>query len=59
MPDISMCRDHECPLKDSCYRFTAKPDPHWQSYFKGSPRGTAFGVDDCSHYWPKEPRDDL
>lgn len=25
MPDISMCRNHECPLKDACYRYTATP----------------------------------
>ena len=23
-----MCKNKECPLKDECYRFTAKPDEH-------------------------------
>lgn len=25
MPDISMCMRMDCPIKKSCYRFTAKP----------------------------------
>lgn len=32
MPDISMCKNEDCKDKDSCYRYTAKPDPYWQSY---------------------------
>ena len=34
MPDIAMCGNKTCPLKDMCYRFTAKPSPY-QSYFHG------------------------
>jgi len=25
MPDISMCRNPECPKRDTCYRHTATP----------------------------------
>lgn len=32
MPDITMCANKECPLKDSCYRFTAIPNNYRQSY---------------------------
>lgn len=26
MPDITMCSSLGCPMKNSCYRVTAKPD---------------------------------
>jgi hypothetical protein len=32
MPDITMCVNKACPLADACYRFTATPDKHRQSY---------------------------
>ena len=32
MPDISMCRNDGCPLRKSCYRFTAIPSPFRQAY---------------------------
>lgn len=32
MPDISMCQNKECPSKNDCLRFTAKPNEIWQSY---------------------------
>jgi len=48
MPDISMCSSNTCPLKDSCYRFTATPSPFRQSY-------ADFKYDEqtgkCDHYW--------
>lgn len=31
MPDISLCRDHDCPSRTYCYRYRAKPS-EWQSY---------------------------
>jgi len=33
-----MCKDVACPLKDKCYRFTAIPNKHYQSFFGESPR---------------------
>ncbi len=32
MPDISMCNDIFCPVKDDCYRFTATPSYFTQLY---------------------------
>lgn len=33
MPDISMCSPSKFLKKCyTCYRYTAKPDTHWQSY---------------------------
>ena len=26
MPDITLCINTNCPLKDKCYRYTAKPE---------------------------------
>lgn len=47
MPDISMCKNTECPLKDTCYRFTATPSEPVQSY-------SDFKYDEkkgCDYYW--------
>jgi hypothetical protein len=46
MPDITMCPGTNCPYKESCYRFTAKPN-EYQSYFIEPP----FKDDDCKMYW--------
>jgi len=46
MPDITMCSGIDCPYKDNCYRFTAKPS-EYQSYFANPP----IKVDKCDHYW--------
>jgi hypothetical protein len=46
MPDITMCPGTNCPFKESCYRFTAKPN-EYQSYFIEPP----FKGDDCKMYW--------
>ena len=34
MADITMCNGVGCLIRQNCYRFTAKPNKHWQSYFK-------------------------
>ena len=50
MPDISMCSNQFCPLKEKCYRFNAKPNEFRQSYgmfeFKD-------GV--CDYFWDINP----
>lgn len=48
MPDITMCNGKGCPLKDTCYRYKAKPDELWQSYFMEEP----YEDGDCREYWP-------
>jgi hypothetical protein len=50
MPDITMCQDDECPLRDTCWRYTATPHPGYQSYWMTSPRPE--GQDGCRYYWP-------
>lgn len=32
MPDISLCRNTTCPLREKCYRATAIPNEYGQSY---------------------------
>lgn len=32
MPDISLCRNEFCPLRNNCYRATAVPSEYMQSY---------------------------
>lgn len=54
MPDISMCDGGNCPLKEQCYRYPAKPNPQWQSYMK-APLDAARG--DCPYFWPMEEKD--
>ena len=46
MPDITLCKGNDCPLKETCYRYKAKPC-EYQSYFMESP----YKDGDCSHYW--------
>ncbi len=31
-PDISMCANDKCTLKEECYRYTAISNPYRQSY---------------------------
>ena len=47
MPDIAMCEGAECPMKESCHRFTATPSEYKQAYFETPP------VKDgkCNMYW--------
>ena len=44
MPDISKCDNNNCPIKNSCYRFTVKPC-YMQSY------ASFEFTDSCSYYW--------
>jgi len=62
MPDITMCNgttnkqafpvgikeDFECPLKETCYRYKAKPS-YRQTYFIGLPYDQE--KKECEHYW--------
>lgn len=42
MPE-SMCRNEECPLKDSCFRYVAEPKEHqWYNDYKYD--------NGCDHY---------
>ncbi len=37
MVDISKCEGRDCPLKESCLRYTCKADQYLQSYLTESP----------------------
>lgn len=51
MPDITMCEGLECPLKESCYRYTATPNEFRQSYFLEIPLKEDG---ECEHYWESQ-----
>ena len=42
-----MCPGTDCPQKEKCYRYTAKPCEYWQSYFIDSP----IKDGKCEMYW--------
>ena len=46
-PDITMCKGTDCPYKETCYRYTAKPCEYWQSYFIEPP----IKDGKCEMYW--------
>ena len=49
MPDITMCPGGNCPLKENCYRFTAKASEYHQSYFAEAPYD--HEAKNCEYYW--------
>lgn len=46
-PDITMCKGTNCPYKETCFRFTAKPSEYMQSYFVEPP----IKDGKCEMYW--------
>ena len=52
--DICKCKGQigaiNCPYKENCYRFTAKADELYQSYFIELPLINGK----CDHYWGKD-----
>ena len=46
MTDICKCFGANCPVKEKCYRFTAKAD-EYQSYFVDAP----IKDGKCEYYW--------
>ena len=53
MADITMCagadekRNLICPMRDSCYRFTAPVNVYRQSYFSVVP----YEAPECAEFW--------
>ena len=43
-----MCNGKQCPVKNSCYRYIAKPS-QWQSYFTETPYD--FEKEECEYIW--------
>ena len=56
MADITMCTDHECNRKETCYRYIAEACKYRQSYFLNSPRRKKLGGSVCNYYWETEPK---
>jgi len=48
MPDISMCINDTCPVKDKCYRYTAEP-AFMQTY------SSFVFKEKCDYFWDNEP----
>ena len=46
-----MCYGFECPVKEKCKRFTAKPNEHWQAYFLEPPFYNDEDGWHCEMYW--------
>ena len=44
--DITMCVGTDCPHKEKCFRYTAKPS-EYQSYFMEAP----IQDEKCEMYW--------
>lgn len=51
MPDISMCINEECPLKQLCYRYTAPADEIYQAYGDFKYGINKNGIPECDHFW--------
>lgn len=41
MPDITMCINDDCSLREKCYRYMAQPFPHGQSWGNFKPETKA------------------
>ena len=56
MADISKCKGIGCPIKDKCYRYTAKESLVWQSWLE--PKFKIIGKNnnhvECPHFWKTE-----
>lgn len=47
MADITKCEGANCPIKENCYRYTAKANEFRQSYFTDPP----IKDGKCEMYW--------
>jgi hypothetical protein len=52
-PDITMCKGGDCPLRDNCHRYLAKPYRVGQSYCAIVP----YKDGECKYYWPEKRED--
>ena len=55
MPDITMCQAglRDCPIRDKCYRHTAKPSWH-QSWFTEAPFKQTKEGSKCAYFWDND-----
>ena len=51
MPDITMCKNDDCPLSYSCWRFNCPPSQYVQSYQKFEPQiDEVLDEVECNYY---------
>jgi hypothetical protein len=43
MPELAKCHGAECPIKDTCFRFTKKSDDLLQLWLHGAPYDATKG----------------
>jgi hypothetical protein len=55
MADITKCKGTDCPLKENCYRFTAKSNDVYQSYFVDPP----IKDGKCDMFWGETQKEIL
>lgn len=48
MTDITMCKNVDCAIRETCYRFLAEPS-EYQAYFVINK--VVNTEDNCNHYW--------
>ena len=51
MADITMCKGTNCPIKEKCYRYTAKPYKNHQAFFSEEPFTIKKRKFNCDMYW--------
>jgi hypothetical protein len=51
MTDISKCEGIDCPIRDKCRRFTAKPNEYWQSYIVQNELMGDYKNGKCDEFW--------
>ena len=56
MPDITMCAEDDCPRRHKCYRYMAKPNTPWQSYFNATRKGI-IDYEHCEYFIPMPNKD--
>ena len=49
MADITMCQNKKCKGRNKCYRYLAKSDEQWQSYFVSI---NSNNENDCRYFIP-------
>lgn len=55
MPDISLCKGLNCPIKETCLRYLLKSNEHGQSYFIDPPYN--FEENECDYYLQEKHND--
>jgi len=57
MPDITKCEGKDCPIKETCYRFTSPDSEYRQSYFMKIPYNHTSKI--CDYFmtvWEKKDK---